>query len=591
MIDTAPNLNILWASLLVEELVRNGIDYFCLAPGSRSSPLTVSLASQPRVKVRVHYDERGAAFHALGYARARGVPAVLVTTSGTAVANAWPAVVEASLDRVPLLLLTADRPPELQDTGANQTIDQIKFFGDYVRWRHHLVCPTKDMEPAAILTAVDQAVYRARTAPAGPVHFNCMFREPLAPENAEEDYAPYLAKLSEWLAGSRPYTSYIGAEREPEPDTPGELAGILGTVERGLLVVGALNGEPDRQATMELANRLGWPLLPDVTSGLRLGTPPENAVPYYDMVLCSPEFALRHAPQMVLHLGGQITSKRLLDYIARSRPEHYLCVDRYPGRFDPLHGVTQRFDATVASFCRRVLPVISKGVVDKRWRAAWQEASQRVGQAMDASLSCAAPLSEPLTAHVVSRLLPPGHAMFLASSMPIRDMDAFGQSGGAGVPIASNRGASGIDGTIATATGFAQGLKRPVTLMIGDLALLHDLNSLGLARVIDSPIIVVVLNNNGGGIFSFLPISQFREVFERYFATPHGLTFESAARLFDLEYYRPASPQDLERDYDRAVRGGHASLIEILGDREENHSLHVALQKAARASLEAGHGG
>ena len=576
----AANLNHLWAVLLVEELVRCGIDIYCVAPGSRSAPLTVAVARNPRARGIVHYDERGAAFHALGCARATGMPAAVITTSGSALANVWPAVAEASLERVPLLVLSADRPPELQDTGANQTMDQIRFFGQFVRWSTNLPCPSTSIDPAVVLTTADQAASRCRGRTPGAVHINCMFREPLAPTDQGERFDAYLGPVRAWCEGDRAYTRYDDAAVRPERGLLEKVADLVRRSPRGLLIAGRIADAATRRAAAGLAESLGWPLLPDVTSGLRLDSRPRTAVPYHDLLLSSEECMRRHRVETVLHIGGRMTSKRLLDHLDAARPGDYVVVDDHAGRQDPIHRATQRIRLPVAAFCEALGDLVG-GAGDADWLAGWKEASERVGRTLAACFSGHQDLSEPKVAWLVSRHIGAGEGLFLASSMPVRDMDTFGCPRPAPVEVGANRGASGVDGTIAAATGFARGLGRSVTLMVGDLAFLHDLNSLRLVHGLDTPMVIVVVNNDGGGIFSFLPIAGYPDVFERYFGTPHGMTFEHAAGLFGLAYARPASSDAFVQSYEEARCRTGATLIEVQTRRQDNYELHMSLREAA----------
>ncbi|HYE95090.1 MAG TPA: 2-succinyl-5-enolpyruvyl-6-hydroxy-3-cyclohexene-1-carboxylic-acid synthase [Rubricoccaceae bacterium] len=582
----APNRNALWAGLLVEELVRQGVGLFCLAPGSRSAPLAWAVVTNPRARALVHFDERGAAFAALGFARATGQPACWITTSGTAVANGLPAAVEASADGVPLLLLTADRPPELRDTGANQTIPQPGLFGAFARWSFDLPAPSADVDPAFVLTTAAQAVHRTRS-PAGPVHVNAMFREPLAPEPDGTNAARVLAPLDGWIASGEPYTRYEPAPSEgPQPMLEG-LAARLEGVEQGLVVLGKTDDPAVGPAAARLAEALGWPLLPDVGSQARLGPALSNAIAHYDLALGSPSFAEGNRLEAVLHVGGRVTSKRLLQAIEAARPEVYVVVRPDPERYDPAHRVTHRLQAEPAALCeglaRELIPAGETG-----WLRAWKAADRASAGALEAYFVFEAALSEPGVARAVSALTPDGHGLVVASSMPIRDLDAYAMIGGPRLRVAANRGASGIDGTVATAAGFARGLGRPTTLLLGDLALLHDLNSLALLRR-GPPVTLIAVNNDGGGIFSFLPIAQHEAHFEDLFGTPHGLGFEDAARLFGLGYARPATPDAFSRAYREALESGRSTLIEVRTDRRANVALHRELNAAvARAVDEAG---
>jgi 2-succinyl-5-enolpyruvyl-6-hydroxy-3-cyclohexene-1-carboxylate synthase len=574
-----PRANRLWADLIVEELLRCGTDFFCVAPGSRSTPLVAALAANEKARSLIHFDERGTAFAALGYARATRRPAAWITTSGTAVANGLPAVVEAATDGVPMILLTADRPPELRQTGANQTIDQPDIFGDYIRWRFDLPAPDLGIDPAMVLTTVDHAAYRAGRAPQGPVHLNLMFREPFLSDPEDEDV---LSGPSSWEERDEPYTRY--AATKPAVDEM-EIHGLWETlrpVKRGLVVAGRLASRKQGEAVLRLADALGWPLLPDIGSQVRLGA--EGSAAHYDALLAEDSFARKHAPEGVVHLGGRALSKRLEQFLTRSLPDPYVVVRENPFRLDPAHRVTCSVEANILDFCAALVRVATEDPPQDTtpWTVGWREASEEVGRYLD-GLSSEEP-NEPLVARVVSQNVLPDHGLVVASSMPVRDLDTYAAADGAPVPVAANRGASGIDGTVATAAGFARGLNRPVTLLIGDLALLHDLNSLAMLR--DVHVVVVVLNNDGGGIFSFLPIARHEGFFEPYFGTPQGVGFEPAAEMFGLGYERPDTMEGFVEAYDSACVRGSSTLIEVKTDRQENVTLHRRVLEELAARVE-----
>ncbi|HKH11853.1 MAG TPA: 2-succinyl-5-enolpyruvyl-6-hydroxy-3-cyclohexene-1-carboxylic-acid synthase [Rubrobacter sp.] len=574
--------NRLWADLIVEELVRCGVGFFCVAPGSRSTPLVAALAENGRARSLVHFDERGTAFAALGYARATGLPAAWITTSGTAVANGLPAVAEASTDGVPMVLLTADRPPELRQTGANQTIDQPDIFGDFVRWRFDLPAPSLAVDPASVLTTVDQAVYRAGRSPKGPVHLNLMFREPLIPD-PEEGETP-TAGPERWRDAEEPYTRYATTRPTIDGAEVDSLWERLRPVERGLVVAGRLSTREQGEAVERLAHTLGWPLLPDVGSQVRLGGDGRNAA-FYDLLLADAGFAEAHAPEAVLHFGGRALSKRLEGFLARHRPDPYVVVREHPFRLDPGHLASHSVEAGIEDLCAALGRAASGRApeADASWTAGWRAASERVESGLDLALAGEEGLDEPLVARLVSREIGEGHGLVVASSMPIRDLDAFAAADGPGVPVAANRGASGIDGTVATAAGFARGTGGPVTLLIGDLALLHDLNSLAMLRGL--PVTVVVLNNDGGGIFSFLPVSGHDSFFEPFFGTPQGVGFEHAAAMFGLRYDEPETSEGFLSAYRGARSGDGPSLIEVKTDRGANVEIHRKLQERLSAGI------
>src|SRR3989338_7351804 len=282
------NLNQCWSSLIIEELIRNEVDYFCLAPGSRSASLAVAVAQNSRAKSFVLFDQRALAFHALGYASATRKTCAVITTSGTAAANLFPAIIEASKKKLPLVILTADRPPELRATGANQTIDQVKMFGEYVRWHFDMPCPTTDIPANFVLTTVDQAVFRANGELKGPVHINCMYREPLF--EGRDRSGPVPADLKYWQNARTPYTSYVTAEKKLGVDTVNELAQKIRGIKQGIIVVGKLVGPREQKSVLALSEKLNWPVFADVTSGLRLGCTHKNVISYFAQIFLSPRF-------------------------------------------------------------------------------------------------------------------------------------------------------------------------------------------------------------------------------------------------------------------------------------------------------------
>jgi len=577
----APNQTYLWTQLLVEELVRNGVTTFFVAPGSRSTPLTVAAARHSGAQTVLHVDERGNAFAALGYGRATQTPAAWITTSGTAVANGLPAVVEASVDGVPLLLLTADRPPELRDTGANQTIDQVNIFGDYVRWQVDVPPPTDEIDPAYVLTTTNQVVHRARRAPAGPVHVNCMFRKPLEPVESEVSVAvPETVKR--WATGTEPYTQYPTPVSTPAGADIEALAEDLSGTERGLVVAGRLDTAAAADAVQRVAVHLGWPLVPDLTSQLRLGGEQAGHVPYGDLVLTSELFREAHAPEAVLQVGGRFASKRLRLFLRDTAPGTWAVVRPDPFRIDPDHRVTHHVEADVPAFADALIARLDDGAGATDWRNAWTTASDRAEAVVRTHADETDALTEPLVATILTDERPSSHALVAASSMPVRDLNRHGSIEGTAGPVYANRGASGIDGTVATAAGVATGRDGPVTLLIGDLALWHDLN--GLALLQDCQVVVVVVNNDGGGIFHFLPIREYDD-FDPYFTTPHGRDFEDAAATFDLPYHRPETPADFRAAYEEACRSGTSALVEVQTDREANRRVYEDLERAVAAAV------
>ncbi len=576
----------------MEELVRNGIDYFCISPGSRSTPLTTAVARNSRTRSIVCIDERAAAFHALGYARATGHPAVLICTSGTAVANYLPAVVEASVDCIPLIILSADRPPELRQTRANQTINQPHIFGSYVRWEFDMPCPDAQVSPSFVLTTADYAIAISRSPVPGPVHLNCMFREPLLPGEHSDTESEYLAtwknntaSARHWSESSSPYTQYEQPQwTAPEPAVK-HTASALASARQSLIVVGRLDHKAERQAVEHLITSTGALACADISSGLRLHAK-GISLPFIDQALLSAELRASLQPDVVLYIGGQITSKRLQQFLdARGASgETYITAKSHPFRQDPSHAGGYHLHCDIALFCTAVAAHIAEPhAMLPIYRAITHATEQRIA----AWLRAQPQISEIGVVHDISTRIPASHALFLSNSMPIRDMDMYAAATGARVPIGVNRGASGIDGIIATACGFAVGLARPTTLVIGDLALLHDVNSLVLAARNAQPLIIVAINNSGGGIFSFLPIAQHTDVFEPYFGTPQQFSIAHAAAFAGLAYAQPQSPREFSDVYTTAVQQQKSIVIEVQTHRQSNIAQHRELQALIAADISA----
>ena len=570
-----PNRNAWWGHLVAEELARLGVRDVFATPGSRSTPLVLAFAARSDLRLTMHVDERGVAFAALGAARATGRPAVVLTTSGTAAANLLPAIVEAAQDGVPMIVLTADRPAELRDCGANQAIDQVKLFGSYVRWFAELPSPQEPVPAAAVLTAIDQAHHRATAAPAGPVHLNIPLREPLAPSAEPLDWAALARGVEAWLAGDTPYTSYASASSSALP--PPHLVRALKRVRRGVIVAGELRREEERTAVLALARAWGWPVLADIRSGLR-GQP--GVLSHADLILLAP--ALR--PDAVVQFGARLVSKRVQEWIFASRAKVIAVVSPDPARIDPGHGVTHRVVAGLAAAGRGLAASI-RPPRNTAWRHSWQQAEAKVVRVLTRALGPQSEWSEAAVAREVARPAARQGVLVLASSMAVRHAEIYATR--APAAVLANRGASGIDGTVATALGAARAAGGPVTLLLGDLALLHDLNSMALVRGLRTPFVAVVLNNDGGGIFHLLPVADFPSHFEACFATPHGRSFAGAAKMFGWRYAAPASAAAFRGALAAARARRGPTLIEVRCDRAATARWHRGVLARIAAALDA----
>ncbi len=545
----------------------------------------MAVAQHPQAINTIWIDERAAAFHAVGYARATGEPAVLICTSGSAAANYFPAVIEAATDGVPVIILSADRPPELRQTGANQTIEQVDLYGSYPVWKVDLPCPTAEISPAVVLTTIDLAVFRSRKSNGGVVHLNWMFREPLAPTGEPVEIP---ASLAQWHQSHTPYTSYARSLSLPAKTAIRSLFKTIVRTQRGVLVVGELKSAAESIAVAELAARLNWAVFADLQSGLRLSDELPNLIHYFDRLLLTDVAVELEQIETVIQIGTRIISGQWLKWIEKHQPTNYIVIVNDAERHDPNHLVSHRLESDITSLCEQLcqqLPQLDRSP----WAIELRAASDKISVTVDKFFKTPV-LTEPLIARTISQLIPSQHGLWVANSMPIRDLDQYADGiHPISTPrIGANRGTSGIEGSIASATGFAVGLAAPVTAMVGDLASLYDLNSFALLRQNPYPIVVVIINNNGGGIFSFLPIAKSTDLFEPYFGTPHGLTFDRAAAMFELDYYKPLHPDELIQNYTQALASGQSAIIEVTTDRTENWQFHQALQQHIQSGFQSG---
>jgi 2-succinyl-5-enolpyruvyl-6-hydroxy-3-cyclohexene-1-carboxylate synthase len=541
-----------------DELARCGVKDACTSPGSRCTPIVLSLVRDGRIRCWSHLDERCAGFFALGAAKASGRPATVTCTSGTAAANLSPAVIEAREARVPLIVLTADRPPELREVGAGQTIDQVKLYGDAAKWFFEVgVHDASEDRLRWIRALACRAYWSAITPPAGPVHLNFPLREPLVLGDPLPD---------DWTgrADARPYVVF-------EPPTPVSPSGQSHAVGKTVIVAGSGAQAPERLAAFAAQTRM--PLLADPLSGARRGA---AAIAHYDLLLRNPEFAAEERPQFVIRVGDLPTSKPLRTWLASLHDVAQMAIDPNETWHDPDSVVGMRLST---------LPIPSEAnPAPSEWLARWRAADDAAAAAIERVLGDT--LSEPLVARRLCEWLAPEAILFVASSMPIRDVEAFAPAGAQAPMMLSNRGANGIDGTVSAAFGAAAATARPTVLLAGDVALAHDIGGLLAARRLQLSLTIVLLNNDGGGIFHFLPIAGERDAFEEHVATPHGLDFERAAALYGCGY-RPAETVDeLHAAVQAAERSPSTSIIEVRTDREQNVALHRELEAAVRTELE-----
>ncbi len=566
------NTNTVWCSVLVEALVRLGLRHAVISPGSRSTPLTLALARHPGVEAVPVLDERSAGFFALGLARRTRLPVVLVCTSGSAGAHYFPAVIEARESGVPLLIFTADRPPELRACHSGQTIDQQKLYGGFVRWYHEFSVPEASLERLSYLRQqVAHAWERARGPFAGPVHLNAPFRDPLAP------VADGTARQLEGRIDAMFFSHLDGLPVARSQVTHWQPA----TTERGIIVAGpASPADPSAyaQAVSRLALASGWPVLADTLSGLRTeAVDPQTAiVSCYDVILRNENVSRLLKPRQVLCLGGWPTSKVLRAFIEFSQAE-VLLVSPTDDNHDAVHGRTRQIVAPVES-----LAIQGNPPRDDAYASSWREAERTARAALDAAMEDCGQF-EGKASWLLAKTLPEGTPVFVAGSMPVRDTEYFWPARSRGQRFAFNRGANGIDGTLSSALGMAHG-NRPSVLLTGDLALLHDANGGLLLNRFAGSLTIVAINNRGGGIFEHLPIAAFDPPFEDYFATPQTIEFSAWAATYGIGYELVSDWRIFEQRVATLPAKG-VRLLEIRTDRKADAAYRKKLFATAAAQV------
>ncbi|MFC6717593.1 2-succinyl-5-enolpyruvyl-6-hydroxy-3-cyclohexene-1-carboxylic-acid synthase [Natrialbaceae archaeon GCM10025810] len=593
---TAPNRATLWGRVLVDELAKGGLEAVCIAPGSRSTPLTVAFAQHPDIEVFSHLDERSAAFFALGRARRTGKPTALVCTSGTAAANFHPAVMEADRARVPLLVLTADRPAELRDSGANQTVDQVKLYGDAVRWYAELPEPeAEERTVRSLRTTAARAHLETVETPAGPVHLNCPFRKPLEPTDVPNDVPD---SFGETLAGrgrDGPFVRTERGRRTPSDDAVDSVARTLEEASRPLIVAGpadpsALAGGETVSSAVAHAEAVGAPILADPLSGLRFGQHVDSTPVFGGYDAYVPDLP---KPDVVVRFGASPTSKALRHYL-RDADARQFVVDPAGEWREASFTATDLVAAEPSFLFDRLEDELGGGGDDERdpdasgnWLERFESAERRhwevCVEARTADALEAAPFEGAILG-AVFELAPDPATVFVSNSMPIRDADRFARPLGADLTVLANRGASGIDGIASTALGAGSATDDPLVLVTGDLAFYHDSNGLLAVDRCGVDATIVLLDNDGGGIFHMLPIEAFDPPFTDQFKTPHGIEFDRLADVYDLEFER-VDPVDFADAYERSLESEGAQVLAVSFDAESSHRRREELGERVRSSV------
>ena len=565
-----------------DELARCGLREACTSPGSRSTPLVLSLAREPRIRATSHLDERSGAFFALGLAKTSGRPVALACTSGTAAANYAPAVIEAHEARVPLLVLTADRPPELRDLGAGQTIDQVKLYGSAAKW--YLEVDEHEATPERmrwLRQLACRAFWTSLDGRPGPVHLNFSLREPLVLDEPLPEEEPGGGGRD----GGRPWLTRPWVRYEAGPRSIDAIAADMIARPRAVLVAGRAERDPQLGPSLAaFAERAAIPLLAEPLSGARRGA---AAVAHYDALLRDAPWADAHKPDLVLRVGDLPTSKPLRQWL------HGLG-DAVQVAFDPEHAWQDPagyVSTIVGADPRSTLATVGERLPPRRdrvWLDGWLAADGAAGRVIKAMLDPRV-LSEPLVAAELGARLPPNATLVVASSMPVRDVETFFPARDDGPRVLANRGANGIDGTVSTAFGAAAAAPHgPAVLLIGDVALAHDVGGLLAATRLGLKLTIVLIDNDGGGIFEFLPVSGEGEDYLRHVVTPHGLDLSHAATLYGCGFERAEDLEGFRAALGRALAADRTTIVSVRTEREANVRLHRDVWTAVAASVREG---
>ncbi|MBF2029137.1 MAG: 2-succinyl-5-enolpyruvyl-6-hydroxy-3-cyclohexene-1-carboxylic-acid synthase [Oscillatoriales cyanobacterium C42_A2020_001] len=570
------NTNLVWTSILVETLHRLGLKTAVVCPGSRSAPLAIAFASHSHIEAIPVLDERSASFFALGLARQQKRPVGLICTSGTAGANFYPAVIEARESRVPLLILTADRPPELRDCNAGQAINQHNLYGNFPNWYTELALPSLKPE---LLNYLRQTILHAWNRTLFPVpgcvHLNLPFRDPLAPLPEVQAQAQALTFNETTFFSALPSTTHpspllsrltlTAAAHSPSPILHSPFP-IFPATTHGVILAGpAQPASPHAyiEAIAHLSKTLGFPVLAEGLSPLRnYADQVPNLITTYDLILRNPILAQKLAPEVVVRIGEMPTSKQVRTWLTATQPQQWI-VDPGDRNLDPLHGKTTHLPLTVEALSEWLTadPAPISPYLDL-----WNRAEFQVRQVVDRTMQETNELFEGKAAWLLSNLLPPKTPVFISSSTPVRDVEFFWRSGNSQIQPYFNRGANGIDGSLSTALGIAH-RQLPAVMLTGDLALLHDTNGFLLRQQFVGHLTIVLINNNGGGIFEMLPIAQFNPPFETFFATPQAIDFAALCHTYGVAHQVISSWEDLENQLNPLPDAG-IRVLELRCDRK-----------------------
>ncbi len=565
------NRNIFWTENFFDRLTGLGVKYICISPGSRNTPLTIAAASNKRFKCFVHIDERSSAFFALGLAKASGKAAVIITTSGTAAAELYPAIIEAYQQRVPLIVCTADRPPELIGRGANQTINQDNIYKNHIRFYKNAGLPSVKVSGIKRIRNIAEEAYRKSEE--GPVHINFPFRKPFEPKSFTDELTVSHPDLINQLKLEE--KNLLPENHKPDKYLYNEILTSLKKSKRGLIIAGPMSFDDNvKKAILKLAERIKYPIIADACSQLRFGNKLKNVIINYETFLRNNEFINLFAPDLILQFGRTPVSRAIEIFLSKVRTKRYI-INEYGDIFDPWNSAAGVFKCAPSLFSGMILKEIR--INDNPDKSEWlnnfvsaDELSQN--QKEKIVYQSVFPNESRIIQETLNNLPDNTHVM-ISNSMPVRDFDYFADRTNKKIIIHSNRGASGIDGILSTSLGIQKAVNKRAVLITGDMAFYYDVNSLLTANKYKIPLVVILINNNGGGIFGMLPVAKYGKLFNDYFVSPHNLDFSTIIRSFGGKYKLIKSWKDLNKSLDAALDQKIITVLEIKTNIKNSVSL------------------
>lgn len=562
----------------IDELAKCGLTYAVISPGSRSTPLAMTICEHPDIQEWIVVDERTAAYFALGMAKQTKTPVALICTSGTAAANYFPALIEAYYNRVPLIILTADRPHELRDIGAPQVIDQIKLFGDHVKWFHEMATPdvTEEMQ-SYVRTTANRAMHIAKTGNPGPVHVNFPFRDPLIPNFTIDKVWGNQERVAHHLM-------FEGKKQVVQQDLK-RLSNKLTTMSKGLIVCGPQEDQAAAKAIAKLAQRWQIPVLADPLSQLRAGKHRKDLIiENYDSMFRNEKLRKQLKPDFVIRFGAMPVSKYYAMFTKEHQEAQHIVVEPYEGFRQPTKQPSEIFYAEPVAFIKGLLAMTDNWTGDKSWLTDWQQLNRKATYHIQQS--DADQLTEGVAVRELIKVIPTDSLLYVGNSMAVRDLDTFFMRTDKNISLLANRGVSGIEGLISSALGVAAVSEQRVTLLVGDLAFYHDLNGLLIGKQYELDLTILLMNNNGGGIFSFLPQANEPKYFEKLFGTPLNIDFKHVVTMYQGAYRKVVDVDELKKELQESYQRHGLTVIEVQTDREENMRWHRQIWQAIAGDLQ-----